>query len=752
MGVFFVYMLKSSVCLAMFYLFYRMLLSKETFHRFNRIALLGVLLLSCLVPMIELTTAEASGLGQPFLELEEMVLMVRAEPEGVLTEMSSPFPWRALMLLVYVGGILFFVLRHLWSLGRMVRLLRASRRETLKGGITLFVHREKVAPFSWMNMITVSEEDLEENRNAILTHESAHIKNCHSWDLLLAEVCIFFQWFNPAAWLLKQELQTIHEYEADEWVINNGIDAKTYQLLIIKKAVGARLYSIANSFNHSSLKKRITMMIKKKSNPWARLKCLYVLPLVTVAVAAFARPEVSNQLDEISCVKVNDLVSVVKTIGAESEDSVLIFNYDQTIPVVNDSIERLPIKLEAGKKPLFVIDGRPFGCSLSLDDIDASKVESATLLDRTEAVKLYGEKAKDGALVIISKNPEATKVIEGVKFTQCVEPSEKKFTLNGQVMKYPDKTPVPGASIIIRGTTDGTLADIDGNFQLPVKEGDVIIVSYVGLQTQQLHVQSFANLVVWMKADVQPMEEIVVVGYAPEEEKKQPVAKEEVKQTEEEVIFQVVEQMPEFPGGMSEAMKFLAKNIKYPVAAQQAKIEGRVIVQFVVGKDGSISDVHTVRSVSPELDAEAIRVVSMMPKWNPGKRRGKAVPVSYTMPIMFRLQGPTPKAKEEKPTDSHQISLKVDKGANLDQVYTIKDILKRRWAGSSLIVTNDINESPLVIVDGKEMGVGIDVMKEIPVDQIKSISVMKSEKDALAQYGDKAKDGVIMIVTKNNQQ
>ena len=653
MGVFFVYMLKSSVCLAMFYLFYRMLLSKETFHRFNRIALLGVLLLSCLVPMIELTTAEASGLGQPFLELEEMVLMVRAEPEGVLTEMSSPFPWRALMLLVYVGGILFFVLRHLWSLGRMVRLLRASRRETLKGGITLFVHREKVAPFSWMNMIAVSEEDLEENRNAILAHERAHIKNCHSWDLLLAEVCIFFQWFNPAAWLLKQELQTIHEYEADEWVINNGIDAKTYQLLIIKKAVGARLYSIAISFNHSSLKKRITMMIKKKSNPWARLKYLYVLPLAAVAVAAFARPEVSNQLDEISSVKVNDLASIVK----------------------------------------------------------ADEVKSV-------------EKS-----------------------------SEEEFLLSGIVMEYPSHKVVAGASVIVRGTNNGTLTNEKGEFEIQVKKGDVLVVSFVGLKTQYLTVQSeVTKLGVHMKADVQNLEEMVVTAYAPEEEKKQPVAKEEVKQTEEEVIFQVVEQMPEFPGGMSEAMKFLAKNIKYPVAAQQAKIEGRVIVQFVVGKDGSISDVHTVRSVSPELDAEAIRVVSMMPKWNPGKQRGKAVPVSYTMPIMFRLQGPTPKAKEEKPTDSLQISLKVDKGANLDQVYTIKDILKRRWAGSSLIVTNDINESPLVIVDGKEMGVGIDVMKEIPVDQIKTISVMKSEKDALALYGDKANDGVIMIVTKNNQQ
>ena len=317
-------------------------------------------------------------------------------------------------------------------------------------------------------------------------------------------------------------------------------------------------------------------------------------------------------------------------------------------------------------------------------------------------------------------------------------------------MKYPDKTPVPGASIIIRGTTDGTLADIDGNFQLPVKEGDVIIVSYVGLQTQQLHVQSFANLVVWMKADVQPMEEIVVVGYASEEEKKQPVAKEEVKQTEEEVIFKVVEQMPEFPGGMSEAMKFLAKNIKYPVAAQQAKIEGRVIVQFVVGKDGSVSDVHTVRSVSPELDAEAIRVVSMMPKWNPGKQRGKAVSVSYTMPIMFRLQSPEPKVVEAETAGYLSINLKVDKEADPGSVDMVKNILRSKYSGAPFIVEGD--KSPLIIVDGKEMGTGYDAMKEIPVDQIKSVSVMKSEKEAVAQYGEKAKDGVIMIVTKNNQQ
>ena len=209
MGIFFVYILKTSVCLAVFYLFYRLLLSKETFHRFNRLALLGVLLLSCLVPLIEVTTQEASDMSQPFMALEEMFLMVESAP--VMEEASTPFPWRALLLLIYLLGILFFLGRHLWSLGRMLRLLRTSRKESLEDGITLFVHDAKeVAPFSWMKSIAVSKYDLEENGGAVLTHERAHIRNQHSWDLLLAEGCIFFQWFNPAAWLLKQELQTVH--------------------------------------------------------------------------------------------------------------------------------------------------------------------------------------------------------------------------------------------------------------------------------------------------------------------------------------------------------------------------------------------------------------------------------------------------------------------------------------------------------------------------------------------------------------
>ena len=277
MGAFFVYILKSSVCLAVFYLFYRLLLSKETFHRFNRFALLGILLLSCIVPFMEVTVKEPTEVHQQFLTFEELLLTVGVSPveEAGNIMLVSDFTWREMLLLVYLSGIVFFLIRTVWSLFRMLHLIRDSRIVSRENGITIIAHRKNIAPFSWMKFVLISETDLLENGTEILVHEVAHIRKRHSIDLLVADTCIFFQWFNPASWLLKQELQNIHEYEADECVINQGIDAKKYQLLLIKKAVGTRLYSMANSFNHSSLKKRITMMLKEKSSPWARLKYLY---------------------------------------------------------------------------------------------------------------------------------------------------------------------------------------------------------------------------------------------------------------------------------------------------------------------------------------------------------------------------------------------------------------------------------------------------------------------------------------------
>ena len=416
MGVFFIYILKSSVCLVLFYLFFRLLLSKETFHRFNRMALLGVLFFSLLIPCIEVTTRHQVEVQQAVLSIEQLLLMAELEttPANVgAVQETSAISWVQIVLLVYLAGILFLACRNIYSLICLFRLVHSGKHEKLEKGGTLVVHNQEIAPFSWMKYIVISRKDLEENGREILIHEMAHIHHRHSVDLLVADICIFFQWFNPGAWLLKQELQNIHEYEADETVINEGVNAKEYQLLLIKKAVGTRLYSMANSFNHSKLKKRITMMLKEKSNPWARLKYLYVLPLAAIAVTAFARPEISEKVEEISAVKVNDLAEIVEK---KSEENVVKEPIDTTknkVVVVGYRTEKKDSVLTSGKKkvaisvqgisgegkPLVIINGKESDREV-VNALNPERIESVSVIGPEKAIKIYGEKAKDGVMDI----------------------------------------------------------------------------------------------------------------------------------------------------------------------------------------------------------------------------------------------------------------------------------------------------------------------------------------------------------------
>ena len=307
MGIFFVYILKSSVCLTMFYLFYKLLLSRDTFHRFNRIALLSLIMLSVIIPFCEITLEETTVIQRPVMDLENLLAAVSMRTS---TESASQSVWLRVMVIAYILGGILTLCQFAYSFYALFWLMRQGTPK-LVDGIHLILTDQSVAPFSWMRTIVISRKDFEESGIEIMTHEMAHVKARHSIDLLISEVCILFHWFNPSAWLLRQELQNIHEYEADESVLNQGVDAKKYQLLLIKKAVGAqRFTSMANSFNHSSLKKRIAMMLKQKSSPWARLKYLYVLPLAALTVVVFARPEISHELEKISSVKISEIISV----------------------------------------------------------------------------------------------------------------------------------------------------------------------------------------------------------------------------------------------------------------------------------------------------------------------------------------------------------------------------------------------------------------------------------------------------------
>lgn len=433
MGLFFAYILKSAFCLVVFYLFYRLFLSRDTFHRFNRFALLSVLTLSWVIPLYpQLLALFRSARPEATADLAVVLPAVWIEEAtNMPTDGLLPF-WMPVILLLYTAGILFFVGRMIYSWGRMIYLLRLGPRRQIAPGIYLVTHqRDELAPFSWMRYVVISEQALGENGEEILAHEIAHIRSGHSFDILLADLSLFLQWFNPAAWLLKQELVDIHEYEADEAVLKRGIDAKKYQLLLIKKAVGSKLYTMANNFNHSKLKKRIAMMLKEKTNPWMRLKFLCVLPLAAVAVAALASPGVSQNLEKVSSVRMDDLflsvasptsapepqrvgdttkVLVSRTVSVTGKDRSDVFyvRIDSTkagsskllsVKTDSDSLQHtFSIRSSSGDL-LCLIDGKKG----DLKNIDQSNIESFSILRDSSAVSLYGEAGKNGVILITTK-------------------------------------------------------------------------------------------------------------------------------------------------------------------------------------------------------------------------------------------------------------------------------------------------------------------------------------------------------------
>lgn len=549
MGLFFIYSLKVALCLTAFYLVYKLLLSRETFFGFNRAVLLGMAGVSLLLPLVRFTVESAPEPVGGFVVVEDIVMQaVAADAPGFSVTAAQ------VCFAIYIIGVAFFACREVWSLLCLRRMLRGGRVAGRDGGVKTVVVKGDVSPFSWMGNIVVSEKDYRDNPEYILLHERAHIAGRHSWDILLCDVLIVFQWFNPAAWLLKAELQSVHEYEADRRVLSSGVNAADYQLLLIRKAVGDKLFSMANNLTQSSLKKRITMMLKRKSNPWSRARMLVAVPVAAVAVVAFATP------------KAESLSNVI-----ESESEALV-----------------------------------------------SKVMPAV------------------------------------------------------------KAQADGSS---QGATEMAAADA-----APVKA----------------------------EAEAQPKAD----------------APEAIVPDGDDKVYDVVEQQPEFPGGTSGLAKWLGDNIKYPAEAAKQGIEGRVIVQFVVGIDGTVSNVKLMRPVNPLLDQEALRVVTAMPKWTPGKQDGKPVAVKYTIPVTFRQDVGAADGKAQ-PDGLKGSMIKIN----------------GKVAAGPVTQSIKLEGSPYYIVDGKH----VEDISSIKPDQIECIQVFKDAKHTTDKYGEAAKNGVVEVTLKKKK-
>ena len=284
-----IYQIKVGLCLIAFYLVWKLLLSRETFHRFNRVALLVVMALALVLPWVKISLDSTAPVTQQMVILEELLV----SPNGAATAQQASSSWSVtgIATVLYFIGIVVAIVWFLHGHWNLHRMLKQGRRESLPGGTTLHIVPGEQTPFSYFKHIVINEQDYRDNPREILTHEQTHINLRHSWDVMFMGLVTLFQWWNPAAWLLSRDMRQVHEYEADEAVLNQGVDAKQYQLLLIRKSVGNQLFSMANNFNYQSLKKRIRMMSMNKSSQWKILRALVAVPVIALALLAFANPK-----------------------------------------------------------------------------------------------------------------------------------------------------------------------------------------------------------------------------------------------------------------------------------------------------------------------------------------------------------------------------------------------------------------------------------------------------------------------------
>lgn len=430
-SAFLIYSMKSALVLTLLYLPYSLMLRHESFYRFNRFVLLGILLLSLLLPLcnvpflsldrqpvVQAAQVQMLELGIPVHVLPEVQVVAEKQESGRLLTFSVFH----LLTLIYIIGMVSLLAARLWQIGRLqMRIRRGVLWKEEGRDANIYCHAGDMAPFSWMRSIVISETDWNEAGREIILHETGHILARHSWDVVLLTLVQMLQWWNPLCYMLGISLRDVHEYEADSYVLRQGVSAPAYQLLLIRKAVGSDSslwsgaggsYAFANNFNHSLIKKRITMMKKTKSNPWMRSKALYVIPVAALALSAFATPKFVAPIEET--------VSKLEGTGTEKSPNLQAFGEDNEKIRDEETVGTTMMRVRGhdNTQPLVVLNGKIIELPkdvnhetmnseeqlTSLLNINTEDVESIAVLQKDEATKIWGDKGANGVIVITTRN------------------------------------------------------------------------------------------------------------------------------------------------------------------------------------------------------------------------------------------------------------------------------------------------------------------------------------------------------------
>lgn len=306
MGTFLAYMIYSGAILLGLYIVYKWALAPENQSRFNRVVLWLIYILAfSALPLTAWVVGIFHVADIAPSTSDIFITLPVTEFNGQLNEKSSNF-YGAIILIYFIGMSLMLsrsVVMHI----RILKIISSGEKCGCVNGYNLVVIDDNtIAPFSWMRYIVMNRSDFESAGNIIAKHEQQHLSMWHWIDLLMSEIVLIIQWFNPASWLLREEFKAVHEYQADKGVLNSGVKAKDYQLLLISKAVGLKVGSLANSLNHGKMKKRLSMMMNPTTRKSSRFKALLILPVAILFVSAAESPYSQQFLGDISNVSFDD--------------------------------------------------------------------------------------------------------------------------------------------------------------------------------------------------------------------------------------------------------------------------------------------------------------------------------------------------------------------------------------------------------------------------------------------------------------
>ena len=571
------YFLKINVAIALFYAFYRLFFHKDTFFHWRRMALLCFFAISLLYPLLNIQGWIKAH--EPMVAMADLYATILLPEQVVTPTQETVINWQEVIMqfakIIYWSGMLLLTARFFVQLGSIIRLHFQCSKNNIQG-VRVHLLKKETGPFSFFHWIFIHPQSHTESEiSEIITHEETHARQYHSVDVLFSEIMCIFCWFNPFIWLMKREVRGNLEYMADHRVLETGHDSKSYQYHLLGLAHHKAAANLSNSFNVLPLKNRIKMMNKRRTKEIGRTKYLMLLPLAAILM----------------------IVSNIEMVARTTEK----FAKEITLPQGTKEKEITETQIKS------VPDSVVFQVVEEMPDFPGGMKALMDYLSKNVKYPVEAHAIGAQGRVIVSFTVKKDGSIADTKVERSVNPYLDKEAMR-VIAAMPKWQPGKqrGEAVNVRFTVPVAfrLSDPEPPKAEEIKQSD--------------------------------LDEVVVVGYEPQEDLTPGAVG--VKGENADQVFTVVETMPKFPGGQGGLMHYLAKSIKYPVIAQKNKEQGRVIIQMIIGVNGNLSNVKVLRSVSPSLDAEAIRVVGNMPKWEPGIQKGQAVPVKYTLPITFRLQ------------------------------------------------------------------------------------------------------------------